>query len=274
MVQQFIQQFAEDPVKACRYLVERSNPRVDAITLASLIFKTSELDKSMIGLLLSGNDKLLSAFLDRFHFTGIRIDQALRMFLLTVRLPADSEDRQILLQGFAHRYREANPDIVPDPGHGEGLVLAIMQLNDSLYGMYGFALATHYVDVAVFVNAWRSKDPNRLVPDDLLTEIYASVRENPIAQALDSKLEKDCGRMVHVTPTRLPQTMTYNTWSTEIRVSITCPDEHLGIRLIGEGLEFDPPVLDFSHRAEAAFRVRGTSLGAKSMQFDRFGRNA
>jgi len=275
VVQRFIEQFADNPVAACAYLVERSNPRVDSPSLASLIFKTSELDKTQIGLLLSSDDKLMRGVIERFHFAGIRIEEALRMFLLTLRLPTNPDECHALLEGFSQRYCDSNRVSLPfDQQLGLDLVMAIMQLNDSLFGMGGFALATTYVDQGVFVSAWRSKDPKYLVPDEQLDEIYSSVRQNPLAQALDPKLERELGRIVTVTPTRLPQKLFLNVWSEEIRISVPSPDSHFRIRLLGERLDFDPPVLDFSHDAEVSFRVKGTSLGAKSILFDRFGKNA
>jgi hypothetical protein len=275
VVQRFIEHFGDDPVAACRYLVDRSNPRVDAITIASLIFKTSELDKGHIGLLLSGNDKLMRAFIDRLHIIGVRIEDALRTFLLSLRLPADPEASQNLLRGFADRYSQVNGDLL---GLGREtcteLVLAIMRLNDSLYGMYGFALGTEHLSEKAFVTSWRSTDLEVAVPDDQLLQIYASVRDMALAQALDSKQEKEHGRTVTLTPARLPTKITCNLWTDEIRISLPSTDSDFGIRLLGEGLEFDPPVLDFSRQSDASFRVRGTSLGTRLILFDRFGRNA
>lgn len=275
VVQSFIEQFAQDPVAACKYLVERSNPRVDAVTLASLIFKTPELDRTQIGMLLAGNDRLMRAFVDRFHFSGIRIDDALRMFLLAVRLPGDPTAGETLLRGFAHRYFEANRDIISySRDIAEDLVLWIMQLNDSLYGMYGFALPNHAITLDLVISVWQSKDPHQLVHQSLLSDIYSSLKAARIDQALMSSQESKYGRQVEMVPSRLPSKMTYEEWSDEIVLRIPERDERFQIRLLGEGLEFQPELLDFGRGREQKFRVRGLSLGTKSILFDRAGANA
>ena len=266
VVQQFIERFRENPVVACRYLVERSNPRVDVVTLASLLFKTPELDRTQLGVLLAGNDKLLKAFIDRFHFADVRVDDALRVLLLALRLP--QEGGEAILQGFAQKYFEANRSI---PGYDQvietDLVLAITQLNDALYGMYGFAPRTVDFTEEAFVNDWRSKDPRGIVADETLMDIYGSIRSNSLAPS------EDTGYEVEMTPSKFPSRLTCGRWSDEIKIAMPKPDPDLEIKLLGDGLEFEPKVLHF-HGKEAVFRVRGTSLGQKSILFCRTGRNA
>lgn len=274
VVTNFVQRFAEDPATACQYLVEKSRPKVDPITLASLIFKTPELDKAQIGRLLASDDVLMKAFIDRFHYTGIRIDSALRMFLLSLRLPTEPTSCESLLRGFAYQYYDANQKVVSyDRDLAAELVLAIMQFNDALYGIFGFALPNHAITRDTFISAFQSKDSRGLVPTELLSEIYTSIRSTRLVQALSSK-ENHLAKGVVVTPSRIPSKLTYNIWSEKISVRIPEPDSSFKIKLLGEGLEFDPPVLDFSKSAEGSFRVRGKALGTKSLLFDRIGDNA
>ena len=275
VVQRFIEQFAKDPILACRYLVERSNPRVDAITLASLIFKTPELDKGQIGLLLASDGRLLEAFVDRFHFTRVRIDNALRMFLLSLRLPADRKISEVLLLGFLRGYMQANKKTIAyDINMGIELILSIMQLNDRLHGIYRFATATGQFAEDAFQTAWREHDPHGFVSKEVLSTIYWSIQDGPLPRALDSEAERIQAREVVVEPARFPPKLTYNVWSEDICISIPILDPNLSIRLLGEGFEFEPRVLNFSHKPNAIFRVRGLSIGLKSIMFERCGRNA
>lgn len=274
MVEQFINHFAVDPVMACRSLAESSKVKVDSSVLASLLFKTPELDKTQVGNLLSGNDKLVRAYVDRFNFRGIRIDIALRMFLLSLRMPSDPNASEPLLLAFAQQYHQANIDLVEyDSRLASALVLAIVQLNDALYGTFGFALPNHAITQDVFISAFRSRDQDRLVPDRLLADIYSSVRTNSLVQALATH-ERGLARQVVVSPARLPPKLTYDTWSERIYVSIPSSDPSFKIRLHGEGVVFDPAILDFSASSEESFRVKGTSLGNKTVLFDRLGANA
>lgn len=275
VVLQFIEAFATDPVAACRFLVERSSPRIDTPTLASLIFKTSELDKTQIGVLLAGNEKLMRAFIDRFHFVNVRIDDALRMFLLSVRLPTDPTAAEKLLRGFAHRYVEVNAAAIRYTGDlAAELVMSIMQLNDSMYQLYGFALRNAALTKELLVSAFDSKDPDRTVGLDLLGSIYDSIAKEPIYQALTTTEEGKLGYKVDIEPKRLPSKLTYNVWSEPITITIPKADPAFACRLLGEGLAFDPPLLSFQSSNKQSVRMKGTSLGPKSMLFERIGSNA
>ncbi|WVQ72844.1 hypothetical protein IAR50_002405 [Cryptococcus sp. DSM 104548] len=274
VVDGFIKRFAQDPEEACRYLVERSQPKVDSVTLASLIFKTPELDKGQVGKVLAGDAKLAKAFVDRFHFTAVRIDDALRMLLLSIRLPTDPIACENLLRQFADGYYEANREYVPYTRDLTfELVMAIMSFNDALYSTFGFALPNHAITRETFISAFRSKDPRGLVGDQILWDVYSSIRSMRLVQALASH-EYRLERQVAITPSRLPSKLTYGVWSERIYVSIPAADPMFRIKLLGEGLEFDPPVLDFAASSEESFRVKGTSLGSKSLLFDRVGSNA
>ena len=244
VVKRFIAQFARDPIAACKYLVERSSPKVDSATLASLIFKTPELDRRQVGAFLSSDVRVLRAYVDRFHLRGIRIDDALRIFLLSIQLESD-----VLLQGFAERYAAANE---MDQQFVMEVVWAMMQLNDTPRSLTDFK------------NLIRSSDP--LLDDEMLADIYDSIQTMPLNQAANSVEE----RPVAVT---MRSKVTIGAWSEMFSVSIPAPDPEFRVRLLGDGLEFDPPVLDFL-TSRAFFRVKGSALGTRTVLFDRIGPNA
>lgn len=275
VIAEFIERFARDPHTACRFLVERNRWKDDAANLASVIFKTAELDKTQIGALLSENEPLMRAFIDLFHFTGVRIDDALRMFLLSLRLPGDPIAAERLLRGLAYRYSDANKESASfDRDLAAEVVLAIMQLDDSLHGgEFGFALHNPALRPDIFISAFRSKDPQGLVDDGLLSDIYASIKHSPLSQSLAAD-QADQARQISVRPAKLPTRLTYNTWSDPITICIAEPDPHFQIELLGDGMDFDPPRLDFHVRNTATFRVRGRALGTRSILFDRVGENA
>ncbi|WVO15789.1 hypothetical protein L204_103451 [Cryptococcus depauperatus] len=274
VVENFIRKFAANPVEACNYALEKSKPKADVVSLANLIFKTPELDKVQIGNLLVNHQPLKKAFVDCFRFASIRIDDALRIFLLSLRLPTNPMSCDNLLRGFVDAYCEANKDIITyNENLAYELVLAILQFNDALYSTFGFALPNHAITKDTFISAFRSKDPVGLVPDELLWDVYLSIRSMRLSQAL-APTEAHLEREVLVNPAHIPSKLTYNTWSETIKIKIPISDPMFKIVLLGEGLEFDPPVLDFSRRSEESFRVKGKSLGNKSILFERIGSNA
>ena len=275
VVEQFIERFAQDPVAACEQLVDRSSPKVDTTTLASLIFKTPELDKEKTGLLLSTNEAALTSFVDRFHLSGVVVEDAIRMFLLSVRLPGDPMATDTLLRGFADRYFEANSSLALFPRHlVYDLVIGMLELDDSLHGgTFGFALPNRAITAEVFIESFHSKDTQHLVPDDRLRSVFTSIYNNRLTQALSSE-DAATLRSIDFVPPQLPARLTYNTWSDAVAVRIPTIDRDFRLRLMGEGLQFDPSVLDFQTNNEAVFRVRGVLLGTKSILFDRLGPNA
>jgi hypothetical protein len=125
----------------------------------------------------------------------------------------------------------------------------------------------------VFISAFRSRDQDRFISDRLLADIYSSIRTNSLAHALATN-ERGFAREVVISPARPATRLTYDVWSERIYVSIPSPDPSFKIRLQGEGMMFDPPILDFSVSSEESFRVKGTSLGTKTVLFDRIGSHA
>ncbi len=303
MVVQFIDLFSRNPADAIKLLYERSQLQGDHATLASLLFKTPELDKEQLGAYLARRDKqaLLRAFVDRFHFQGVRIDDSLRMFLLSIRLPSATIACEALLYALAERWVAANRASVSfDAALAGELVLAIMQvristrsvifghvmtlicvsyhaqLNDAVNpgsGFGSFAFANPAISIDDFVGAFRTKDIEASVPTDLLEAIYMSIKRESLAQSLASS-DARLLRQVIMTPARLPTRLTLGQWSERIFVSIPKPDARFEVRLHGEGLAFDPPYLDFTSSTEESFRVMGTTLGARSFLMSRVGTNA
>ncbi|EIW73642.1 hypothetical protein TREMEDRAFT_67472 [Tremella mesenterica DSM 1558] len=274
VVERFINHFSEDPIMACNYLIERSNPRVDTMALASLIFKTPELDKTQLGILLSKNESLRNHYIDRFHFTNIRLDEALRMLLLSIRLPSDMLSSEELLRCFSYRYHLSNrQNFTFSQELTYELVLSMMQLNDAIYSTFGFALPNHSITRDVFISAFRSKDRHSSIPETLLIEMYGSIRHSSLLNSL-SKDQSSHLRQINMIPNRLPTKLSFNIWSDTIRIIIPQPDPNFKIKLYGEGIEFDPPLLDFSSSSEMTFRIKGISLGPKTLLFQRKGQNA
>lgn len=130
LVISFVQTFATDPARAVRDLIDESGLPEDSI--ASMLFKTIELDRTRLGEFLSSRKQsnLLQKFLVKFSFGGVRIDEALRIFLLAVRLPTEATAGERLLEAFATQWQESNASVSSFSRElSVHLVLAIMQLN-------------------------------------------------------------------------------------------------------------------------------------------------
>ena len=133
VVAAFIEMFSQKTEEAMELLHDKSNLQGDNI--ASLLFKTPELDKARLGEFLSATKQagLLKGFVARFPFGGVRIDEALRIFLLSIRLPSETAASDVLLKAFANQWHASNQSVAAfDRDLVLRLVLAIMQLNVSL----------------------------------------------------------------------------------------------------------------------------------------------
>lgn len=276
-VQQFIARFAQDPEQAVQFL-EQNSSRLhgDPQTLASVLFKTAELDKEQLGKYLASASRinLLNVFLERFHFSGLSLEQALRMFLLAIRLPIDSGESERMINAMAQVWHDANAsDIDYDASLAAEMALAILRLDGSLHSgsLSGLAhphATTLYDD---FAAPFLHNTADYLVPEETLCNVFESVRDMPLAHALSTAEVESRSRAITLVPARLPSHLTHNIWSEPIRIAIPEPDSGFKVQLFGNGLMFDPPELEFSMGTVATFRVKAEKLGLRTVLFRRLG---
>ncbi|KAI0915796.1 hypothetical protein AcW1_003703 [Taiwanofungus camphoratus] len=285
VIRSFVHQFAKDPDHAISVLFSRTNTRDDPITLGQLLFRTVDLDRARLGEYLSRRSSkvVLKAYVDSFGLTGLRIDKALRVFLLAINIPAKSigtSPLEYLLDAFSSRWYEANAAIVAyDKDLAIRLVRAIVQLNEVMHG--GIAQETSVTGYPIrnviardFVDAFRRSDPRCLVSDDLLDKVYTSIRREKLSQARNPSYQTGDSDVPVTIKRPLPSRLTYRVQSEPIILRISQPDPQLTIQLFGQDLIFDPPTLTFARSSEASFRVTGTSLGSKAIIMWRSGPNA
>lgn len=279
VVRTFVHQFTKDPDVAISTLFDRSNTRDDPVALGQLLFRAVELDRARLGEYLARRTSkiVLKAYVDSFGFAGLRIDKALRVFLLSVCIPSRPA-LEYLLDAFASRWYEANAGIVAyDKDLAIRLARAIVQLNEVMHGgIAQTAGMTGYPRRNIldrdFIDAFRRYDPRGLVSDELLSKIYTATRRERLSQSRTSY--EAIPDLIISIKRPIPPRLTYRMQSEPIILRIPQPDPQLNIQLFGQDLMFDPPVLSFAKSAEASFRVTGTSLGPKTIIMWRSGPNA
>ncbi|KAG8694927.1 hypothetical protein FRC09_009510 [Ceratobasidium sp. 395] len=275
----FAQKFARDPMQAISVLQEKAKLQNDPSVVAQLLFQATELDKVQLGNFLADRNSkfILRHFIDRFGFATIRVDHALRIFLLSIRLPTDASSADRLLATFASRWFEANSSVIAfDKELTIRLVRYIIQINSAMHDGYNsaqFSWSNRAISVQDFIEAFRAQDTRMLVPEDVLKRIYDSIRHQRIDQALDPS-EGTPTKTVVITSGRLPERLTCRVMSEPITIRIPAPDPDFTIRLYGQDLSFEPSVLDFTESNEQTFKVVGNSFGTKTMIMARTGRKA
>ncbi|KAI0779958.1 hypothetical protein C8Q74DRAFT_728453 [Fomes fomentarius] len=283
VIRNFVNQFAKDPDTAVVTLLGKATIR-DDVALGQLLFRAVDVDRVRLGDYLSRRSSkvALRTFVDSFGLTGLRIDKALRVFLQAIHIPSratagHSSALEYLLDSFASRWYEANATMVAyDKDVAIKLTRAIVQLNEVLHG--GIASEpgiTGYPKRNVlsrdFAEAFRRSDPRGTVPEELLDKVYTSIRHEKLYQARSSSSQGDI--IINV-KRPLPPRLTYRVQSDPVILRISQPDPQLTIRLFGQDLVFDPPLLTFAKSSEVSFRVTGTALGNKAIIMWRSGPNA
>ena len=272
-IRNFVREFVDNPDLAVAKLVDLRDPKGHA-ALGRVLVQLPEIDRARLGDYLSRRTSkvILKAYLDAFGFTGIDIDMALRIFLLSIHIPSGPghpNTLESLLDMFAGRWYEANASIVAfDRDLALRLVRAIVRLNEALHSTMSqdFGLPSYgrpHVSARDFTEAFRRHDPRGLVPDGTLERIYTSVRHEKLCQARNPSTGRAPLPISLKRP--VPSRITYRRQSEPIVVRIPQVDSLLTIQLFGQDLIFDPPVLTFARSTEASFRVTGTAFGPKTM---------
>ncbi|KAG8836319.1 hypothetical protein FRC18_011606 [Serendipita sp. 400] len=275
-LQAFVSEFKMDQARAITQLCDSVSIRRDnASFIADVLFRTHDLDRPSLGDYLArrGSRDILHAYVDKFNFSGIRIDHALRIFLLSLLLSDRAEPRSLenLLAGFASRWFNANGSTVAfDQECAKNLVISIVLLNASIHmtHTHQYAPASQHE----FREAVRVYDKRYSIKEDLLEDIYEAIKQEKISAPKENPDEARLS--VEIIGATNPMHFTYRVKSDFVRVRIPAPDPNFRIHLLGQSLIFEPPTLHFSNSAEATFRVTGTSLGTKSILYWRAGANA
>ena len=283
LIRSFISEFSVDADRAIVSLFAKVKTDSDPNLLGQLLFKTIELDRSRLGDYLTKRTSraVLKSYLDSFNFVGLRVDVALRVFLLSINISQYAHAHgtlEYLLESFASRWYEANTKFVAyDKDTAVQLVWALAQLNDRLHGSIADEPGAtdkilRTVTTREFQEAFRRYDTRYLVSDDSLQELYRSIFHERLCQACPSILSSQETPITIKRP--LPSRLTYKAQSEPIVFRLPQQDPHFTIELYGQDLIFDPPILQFSRSSEASFRVTGASLGLKTMTLCRSGPNA
>jgi hypothetical protein len=276
----FVTQFTIEPETAVRALLTKNPVLENPRKLGQFIFQTGELDRAKVGEFLAKkmHKQELDAYLNCYGFVGVRVDKALRAFLMSVNVPVhNSSALDNLLDAFAGRWYDANARFVAfDKNMASRLARALVRLNMFLHGDLAEMPGTTGYPLEDFpIRDWvehlRRADPRQLLSTDLMEELYDSIRQEKLCQALAAGAPSPLTITIRKP---VPSRLTYKYQSDPIILRIPGPDPHLTIHLEGQDLLFDPPVLNFVKSSEASFRIIGNELGLKTMIMCRSGPNA
>jgi len=110
------EQFNGKPSKGIAYMQEMGlipSP-TDPVEVGNFMRENPHLDKKQIGEYVSNrkNLQVLEAYVNGFEFTGMRVDESLRQFLESFRLPGEAPLITLILEKFAEHWQVRNYTIL------------------------------------------------------------------------------------------------------------------------------------------------------------------
>ena len=114
------------------------------------------------------NQSVLQKFVSLHHFSDLLVVQALRQFLWSFRLPGEAQKIDRMMETFAQRYCQLNPDIFTNPDTCYVLSFAIIMLNTSLHN----PSVKDKPSVEQFITMNRGINDGENLPKELLVSLY------------------------------------------------------------------------------------------------------
>jgi len=170
--------FNMSPHKGIDYLVEEGLLEKKHEEVAKFLYSDG-LNKTAIGDYLGEKEpfhlEVLHAFVCLQELQGMLIVSALRQFLWSFRLPGEAQKIDRMMEKFAERYCELNPDIFTTTDTCYVLAFSIIMLNTSLHN----PSVKNKPDIEQFVSMNRGINDGGDLPRDLLESIYDSIKKEP-----------------------------------------------------------------------------------------------
>ncbi|CAJ0572425.1 unnamed protein product, partial [Mesorhabditis spiculigera] len=173
--------FNTNPKKGITFLREKGLIGSDPRAVAEWLRMNPLLDKKLIADYISDrrNNEVLKAYVCSFDFTNTRLDQALRVFLETFRLPGESGEITKVMTHFAEHWYHSNNGPFADPDAAFTLSYAVIMLNTDQYNpQVGFNQPRMTVDS--FVNNLRGTNGAGNFDPKMLQEIFYSIQREEI----------------------------------------------------------------------------------------------
>jgi brefeldin A-inhibited guanine nucleotide-exchange protein len=180
LLRQALKLFEKKPNKGVKAFVEAGFCDGDCVSVAKFISGGIGLDKSALGEFLGDhgefNVKVMHAFIDGMTFEGVAFVEALRDLLASFRLPGEAQKIDRIMEKFADRYCDNNPDIFAKADTAYTLAYSIIMLNTDQHS----SKIRHRMDLAAFIKNNRGINDSGNLPDALLTSIFEDIGGNEI----------------------------------------------------------------------------------------------
>ncbi|KAG9290332.1 hypothetical protein G9A89_007063 [Geosiphon pyriformis] len=175
-----IRLFNTKPQKGLEFLINNSLCKNNTNDIVNFLATTPGLNKAAIGEYLGEGDpdviKVMHAFVDSMNFTGLGFVDALRTFLQTFRLPGESQKIDRIMEKFADRYCETNPDVFANADSAYILAYSVIILNTDQHS----AQVKRRMDKSEFIKNNRGINNNNDLSQEFLGAIFDDIVKNEI----------------------------------------------------------------------------------------------
>lgn len=177
------EQFNQKPKKGIQTLQEKgllSSP-MDNNEVAQWLRENPRLDKKMIGEFISDrrNTDLLDSFVNTFTFQGLRIDEALRLYLEAFRLPGEAPVIHRLLETFTDNWHKVNGNPFQTNDAGFALAYAVIMLNTDQHN-HNVRKQNIPMTLEQFKKNLKGVNGGNDFDQDMLEDIYNAIKNEEI----------------------------------------------------------------------------------------------
>ncbi|NXL47276.1 GBF1 factor, partial [Podilymbus podiceps] len=228
------EQFNQKPKKGIQFLQEKNllATPIDNREVARWLRENPRLDKKMIGEFVSDrkNIDLLESFVGTFSFQGLRLDEALRLYLEAFRLPGEAPVIQRLLEAFTEHWRKSNGSPFANSDACFALAYAVIMLNTDQHN-HNVRKQNVPMTLEEFRKNLKGVNGGKDFEQDILEDMYHAikndeivmpeeqtglVKENYIWNVLLHRGATDEGIFLHVPPGSYDHDLFTMTWGPTI----------------------------------------------------------
>lgn len=172
-----IEMFNRKPQKGVQFLQERKLIGPTVQDIANWLLSDERLEKTIIGDYLGENDDhsktVMCAYIDAMNFAEMDIVAALRHFLEGFRLPGEAQKIDRLMEKFASRYCECNPNMTLFPSADTVYVLAfsVIMLTTDLHSPQ----IKNKMTKEQYIKLNRGISDSKDLPEEYLSQIYDEI---------------------------------------------------------------------------------------------------
>jgi brefeldin A-inhibited guanine nucleotide-exchange protein len=189
IIEQGIDLFNRKASKGLAFLQNHGHLGKTPEDVAAFFHSNERLDKTMIGEFLGENDKfnkeVMYQYVDQMNFANKDIVTALRIFLEGFRLPGEAQKIDRLMEKFASRYLETNPNtgIFASADTAYVLAFSIIMLTTDLHSPQ----VKNKMTKEQYIKANRGINADDDLPEEYLSQIYDEIAESEIKMKYNSK---------------------------------------------------------------------------------------